>query len=168
MRILRKEISTGFAAVYKSNFSIYDAADSKRLMTLVLKGLDLDPKKYQPGAVLHWVSNHKNELRDPEDAAKDTRNGFEEAYAAAYTNYQRRLREANALDFDDLIMTDGAPVPDASRRAGELPPPVPARARRRVPGHQPRAVRPDPPALRPGPRGGDGPWRRAQRADGRR
>lgn len=107
VRILRKEISAlDFGGVtYKSNFSIYDAADSKRLMTLVLKGLDLDPKKYQPGAVLHWVSNHKNELRDPEEAAQDTRNSFEEAYAAAYTNYQRRLREANALDFDDLIMT---------------------------------------------------------------
>jgi DNA helicase-2/ATP-dependent DNA helicase PcrA len=101
VRILRKEIDRlGF----KSNFSIYDAADSKRLMTLVLKDLELDPKRYQPGAVLHWVSNHKNELRDPEDAAKDARNGFEEAYAAAYTAYQRRLREANALDFDDLIM----------------------------------------------------------------
>lgn len=101
VRILRKEIDRlGF----KSNFSIYDAADSKRLMTLVLKDLDLDPKRHQPGAVLHWVSNHKNELRDPEEAAKDARNGFEEAYAAAYTAYQRRLREANALDFDDLIM----------------------------------------------------------------
>src|SRR5829696_5346917 len=75
VRILRKEIDRiGF----KSSFSIYDAADSKRLMTLVLKDLDLDPKRYQPGAVLHWVSNHKNELRDPDDAAKDTRNRIEE------------------------------------------------------------------------------------------
>ena len=106
VRILRKEITalnTGGLG-FKSNFSIYDAADSKRLMTLVLKDLELDPKRHQPGAVLHWVSNHKNELRDPEEATKDARNGFEEAYAAAYTAYQRRLREANALDFDDLIM----------------------------------------------------------------
>src|SRR5829696_2493866 len=102
VRILRKEIDrVGF----KSNFSIYDAADSKRLMTLVLRDLELDPKRYQPSAVLHWVSDQKNELRDAEDAAKEARNGFEEAYAKAYTNYQRRLREANALDFDDLIMT---------------------------------------------------------------
>ncbi len=106
VRILRKEITalnTGGLG-FKSNFSIYDAADSKRLMTLVLKDLELDPKRHQPGAVLHWVSNHKNELRDPEEAAKDARNGFEEAYAKAYASYQRRLREANALDFDDLIM----------------------------------------------------------------
>jgi DNA helicase II / ATP-dependent DNA helicase PcrA len=102
VRILRKEIDK-FG--YKSNFSIYDAADQKRLMGLVCKDLDLDPKRYQPGAVLHWVSNHKNELRDAEEATKDARNNLEETYAAAYTLYQRRLREANALDFDDLIMT---------------------------------------------------------------
>ncbi|CUR60970.1 ATP-dependent DNA helicase pcrA [metagenome] len=102
VRILRKEIDRiGF----KSNFSIYDAADSKRLMTLVLRDLELDPKRYQPNAVLHWVSDQKNELRDPEDVAKQARNSFEEAYAKAFTSYQRRLREANALDFDDLIMT---------------------------------------------------------------
>jgi DNA helicase-2/ATP-dependent DNA helicase PcrA len=107
VRILRKEIDTlqfegrGF----KSNFSIYDSADSKRLMTIVLGELELDPKRYQPRAVLHWVSNAKNELKDPDEAAKDTRNSFEEAYAAAYTLYQRKLRDANALDFDDLIMT---------------------------------------------------------------
>jgi DNA helicase II / ATP-dependent DNA helicase PcrA len=102
VRILRKEIDrVGF----KSNFSIYDAADSKRLMTLVLRDLELDPKRYQPNAVLHWVSDQKNELRDAEDAATEARNSFEEAYAKAYTTYQRRLREANALDFDDLIMT---------------------------------------------------------------
>lgn len=107
VRILRKEITVlereGLS--FRSNFSIYDAADSKRLMTLVCRDLELDPKRHQPAAVLHWVSNHKNELRDPEEAAKDARNGFEEAWATAYAHYQRRLREANALDFDDLIMT---------------------------------------------------------------
>ncbi|MFC6343292.1 UvrD-helicase domain-containing protein, partial [Nocardioides hankookensis] len=101
VRILRKESDK---LGYKSNFSIYDAADQKRLMTLVCNDLDLDPRRYQPGALLHWVSNQKNELRDPEDATKDARNNLEETYAAAYTTYQRRLREANALDFDDLIM----------------------------------------------------------------
>jgi ATP-dependent DNA helicase UvrD/PcrA len=101
VRILRKEIDKlGF----KSSFSIYDAADSKRLMTLVLRDLDVDPRRYQAGAVLHWVSDAKNELRDHEEVAKDARNSFEETCAAAYALYQRRLREANALDFDDLIM----------------------------------------------------------------
>jgi DNA helicase-2/ATP-dependent DNA helicase PcrA len=102
VRILRKEIDR-FG--YKSSFSIYDAADSKRLMTLVLRDLDLDPKRYQPRAVLNWVSNAKNELLDEEQAAKDAKNHLEETYAEAYAVYQRRLREANALDFDDLIMT---------------------------------------------------------------
>ena len=102
VRILRKEVDK---LGYKSNFSIYDAQDQKRLMGLVLKDLDLDPRRYQPGAVLHWVSNHKNELRDAEEAAAAADNGFEKAYASAYTLYQQRLREANALDFDDLIMS---------------------------------------------------------------
>src|SRR3954471_16086970 len=101
VRILRKEIDK-FG--YKSSFSIYDAADSKRLMTLVLKELDLDVKRFPPRAILNWVSNAKNELQDHEDAAKDARNGQEETYAAAYAEYQRRLRQANALDFDDLLM----------------------------------------------------------------
>src|SRR5215213_3065200 len=81
VRILRREVDKfGF----KSNFTIYDAADSKRLMTIVCRDLDLDVKRFQPGAVLHWISSAKNELQDPEDAAKDARNVQEETYAAAY------------------------------------------------------------------------------------
>ena len=102
VRILRKEIER-FG--YKSSFSIYDAADSKRLMTLVCKELDLDPKRYQPRAVLNWVSNQKNELIDHEDASRNAQNNLEQTYAEAYTLYQQKLRAANALDFDDLIMT---------------------------------------------------------------
>lgn len=102
VRILRKEIDK---LGYKSNFTIYDAQDQKRLMGLVVGDLDLDPRRYQPAQVLNWVSDQKNELRDAEDAAKDAKNQLEESYAAAYTLYQKRLREANALDFDDLIMT---------------------------------------------------------------
>ncbi len=102
VRILRKEVDK---LGLKSNFSIYDAQDQKRLMGLVLKDLDLDPRRYQPRAVLHWVSNHKNELRDHEEAAAAASNGVEEAYAKAYTLYQQRLTQANALDFDDLIMS---------------------------------------------------------------
>jgi DNA helicase-2/ATP-dependent DNA helicase PcrA len=102
VRILRKEIER-FG--YKSGFSIYDAADSKRLMTLVCRELDMDPKRYPPRSVLNWVSNQKNELVDEEQARSNAKNGLEETYAEAYASYQRRLRAANALDFDDLIMT---------------------------------------------------------------
>jgi DNA helicase-2/ATP-dependent DNA helicase PcrA len=106
VRILRKEITAlDFGGQrYTSSFSIYDAADQKRLMTSVAKELDLDPKRFQPGSLLHWVSDHKNELRDEEDATREAKNKLEEQYAAAYRLYQRRLRQANAVDFDDLIM----------------------------------------------------------------
>jgi DNA helicase II / ATP-dependent DNA helicase PcrA len=102
VRILRREI-TRFG--YTSSFSIYDDVDSRRLMTLVCRELDLDPKRYNPRAILHWTSNHKNELHDHETAAAQASNNLEQTFARAYTEYQRRLREANALDFDDLIMT---------------------------------------------------------------
>src|SRR4051794_35928609 len=88
VRILRKEIDK---LGYKSSFSIYDAADSKRPMTLVARDLDLDPKRYQPRAILNWISNCKNELVDYEDAAKNAKNHLEETYAEAYAIYQRRL-----------------------------------------------------------------------------
>src|SRR3954449_802713 len=102
VRILRKEIHRfGF----KSGFSIYDAADSKRLMTLVCRDLDMDPKRYPPKSVLNWVSNQKNELVDHEQVRSTAQNHLEEVYAEAYSTYQQRLRAANALDFDDLIMT---------------------------------------------------------------
>jgi DNA helicase-2/ATP-dependent DNA helicase PcrA len=102
VRILRKEIER-FG--YKSGFSIYDAADQKRLMTLVCRDLEMDPKRYPPRSVLNWVSNQKNELLDHEHARANASNGLEETYAEAYAMYQERLRAANALDFDDLIMT---------------------------------------------------------------
>ncbi|HSV38728.1 MAG TPA: DNA helicase PcrA [Nocardioidaceae bacterium] len=101
VRILRKEIER-FG--YKSSFSIYDATDQKRLMTLVCRELDLDVKRYQPRAILNWVSNQKNELIDHEDAKAGAKNHLEETYAEAFAVYQRKLREANALDFDDIIM----------------------------------------------------------------
>ena len=80
VRILRKEIDR-FG--YKSSFSIYDAQDQKRLMQLVATDLDLDPRQYQPGALLHWVSNQKNELKDPEEATREAHNKLEETFAAA-------------------------------------------------------------------------------------
>jgi DNA helicase II / ATP-dependent DNA helicase PcrA len=101
VRILRKEVAR---LGYGSNFSIYDDADARRLMSLVCRDLDLDPKRYAPRAVLNWVSNCKNELQDPPAAAAAAHNNLERTYAECYTTYQARLRAANALDFDDLIM----------------------------------------------------------------
>ncbi|WP_330348540.1 DNA helicase PcrA [Streptomyces sp. NBC_00582] len=102
VRILRRESKKlGFT----SSFSIYDAADSKRLMALVCRDLDLDPKRYPPKSFSAKISNLKNELIDEEDFAAQAADGFEKTLAQAYAMYQSRLREANALDFDDLIMT---------------------------------------------------------------
>ncbi|MFE9570091.1 DNA helicase PcrA [Streptomyces sp. NPDC006692] len=102
VRILRRESKKlGFT----SSFSIYDAADSKRLMALVCRDLDLDPKRFPPKSFSAKVSNLKNELIDEETFAGQAADGFEKTLAQAYTMYQSRLREANALDFDDIIMT---------------------------------------------------------------
>ncbi|GAA2941084.1 DNA helicase PcrA [Streptomyces enissocaesilis] len=102
VRILRRESKKlGFT----SSFSIYDAADSKRLMALVCRDLDLDPKRFPPKAFSAKVSNLKNELIDEETFAGQAADGFEKTLAQAYGMYQARLREANALDFDDIIMT---------------------------------------------------------------
>ncbi|MFG2891978.1 DNA helicase PcrA [Streptomyces sp. NPDC048248] len=102
VRILRRESKKlGFT----SSFSIYDAADSKRLMALVCRDLDLDPKRFPPKSFSAKVSNLKNELIDEETFAQQAADGFEKSVAEAYSMYQARLREANALDFDDIIMT---------------------------------------------------------------
>ncbi|MGW2511044.1 DNA helicase PcrA [Streptomyces scopuliridis] len=102
VRILRRESKRlGFT----SSFSIYDAADSKRLMALVCRDLDLDPKRYPPKTFSAKISNLKNELIDEETFADQATDGFEKMLAEAYRMYQARLREANALDFDDIIMT---------------------------------------------------------------
>ena len=106
VRILRREIEK---LGLKSSFSIYDAADSQRLMAMVLRDMDLDPKRYNPRSFSHQVSNLKNELVDEETYARrvggDEGTHHERMIAQAYAAYQRRLRQANALDFDDLIMT---------------------------------------------------------------
>ncbi|PFG19025.1 DNA helicase PcrA [Serinibacter salmoneus] len=104
VRILRREHK---ALGLRSSFSIYDAADSQRLMQLVCKELNLDPKKVPPKAISNKVSDLKNELIDADDFARTVTesNSFDQALAAAYRAYQERLRQAHALDFDDLIAT---------------------------------------------------------------
>ena len=100
VRILR--IEAGRLGVSRT-FTIYDQADSLRLMTMVIRELDLDPKRYSPRAFLAQVSNLKNELIDYEQFAQQASNHMEQTLAEAYRDYQRRLQRANAFDFDDLI-----------------------------------------------------------------
>lgn len=100
VRILRAE---GKLLGLTSSFTIYDQADSLRLMTLVLRELDVNPKQFTPRSVLAQVSNAKNELIDYEDYAARAATPTEQVVAQAYAEYQRRLIAANACDFDDLI-----------------------------------------------------------------
>ncbi|MBO3738228.1 DNA helicase PcrA [Actinoplanes flavus] len=102
VRILRAEHEH---AGLKSTFSIYDADDSRRLMQLVARELDLDPKRYTARGLAAQVSNLKNELIEPDEFKAKAKGPNERAVAEAYELYQRRLREAHALDFDDIIMT---------------------------------------------------------------
>ncbi|MGH8430206.1 MAG: ATP-dependent helicase, partial [Solimonas sp.] len=102
VRILRAEHQH---AGLKSTFSIYDADDSRRLMQMVVRELDLDPKRHPARKLAAQVSNLKNELIDAEAATAHAKGPENRTVAEAYVLYQRRLREAHALDFDDLIMT---------------------------------------------------------------
>jgi DNA helicase II / ATP-dependent DNA helicase PcrA len=102
VRILRAE---GKRLGFTSTFSIYDQADSQRLMTLVCRDLDLDPKRFPSRQLSHKVSDLKNELVDHETARDRAEGVVEQQVAEAYGVYQARLKQANAMDFDDLIMT---------------------------------------------------------------
>ncbi|WP_051299353.1 DNA helicase PcrA [Arthrobacter castelli] len=102
VRILRREAkSIGI----NSNFSIYDAADSLRLITQVAKQHELDSKRFTPRTIQHKISALKNELIDDDDFASSANyaDPFEQAVAEVYKGYTQRLRAANAMDFDDLI-----------------------------------------------------------------
>ena len=101
VRILRREASR---LGYKSGFSIYDEADSLRLMNLVLKDLDLDPKRFPPKAMKAVISKAKNELIDYESFADQGDGFYHEQVADVYRLYQQRLLGASAMDFDDLLM----------------------------------------------------------------
>ena len=101
VRILRREAKR-FG--YPSSFSIYDQADSQRLMALTCRELELDAKQYPPKAMAAQVSNLKNELIDYETFAARAQTARDKALAEAYGEYQRRLVAAGAMDFDDLIM----------------------------------------------------------------
>ena len=100
-RILRRE---AHRLGYRSAFSIYDSADSLRLVTMCVKDLDLDPKRFPPRSIRASISNAKNELIDYETYASSDSGFYHEKVADVYRLYQQRLVEASALDFDDLLM----------------------------------------------------------------
>lgn len=104
VRILRNQASV--VPGLNSNFSIYDADDSRRLLLMIGRDMGLDVKRHTPRLLANAISNLKNELIDPDRALADLTEDSDDlsrVVAAVYVEYQRRLRSANALDFDDLI-----------------------------------------------------------------
>ena len=101
VRILRRDIER---IGYSRNFTIIDSSDQQTVMKQVLKNLNIDPKQYDPRAMINQISNAKNELITPEQALENAGNVFERQVAKIYEAYQKMLRKNQALDFDDLIM----------------------------------------------------------------
>lgn len=101
VRILRRHIE---AIGYTRSFTIYDSDDQKTLMREIIKYLALDPKRYKERTFLSVISSAKDELVTPEKYELNAMGDYnKELYAHAYKEYQKRLKDSNALDFDDLI-----------------------------------------------------------------
>ncbi|HVF73491.1 MAG TPA: DNA helicase PcrA [Acidimicrobiales bacterium] len=101
VRILRRDAKL---LGYPSSFTIYDQADAVRLVSYVLRDLNLDAKKMPPRTVQNTISTAKNELIDFETFRTNARTVFDRRIADVYAEYQRRLLAAGAMDFDDLLM----------------------------------------------------------------
>ena len=88
---------------YTRQFTIYDAADSRRLIKKCIDDLDIDPKRFTPRAMQGQISDAKNKLRSAEDYRQLVGSFFEQTAADVYEAYERELHRANAMDFDDLL-----------------------------------------------------------------
>ena len=100
VRILRRD---GHHLGYSSSFTIYDQADAERLTGYVLRDHNVDPKRFPPRTVHAVISAAKNELVGVDAYAEKARSVYERRIAEMYRDYQRRLVDANAMDFDDLL-----------------------------------------------------------------
>jgi DNA helicase-2/ATP-dependent DNA helicase PcrA len=89
---------------YSRGFTIYDQADSLRMLKRCLRELGVDPKRYPPRAVHAKISGAKNQLIDADAYAETVGSVFEEVVAEAFPLYEKRMLEANAMDFDDLLV----------------------------------------------------------------
>jgi DNA helicase-2/ATP-dependent DNA helicase PcrA len=101
VRILRRD---AHHLGYTANFTIYDQADAVRLTGYVLRDQNVDPKKFPPRSVHAIISQAKNDLVSAAQYADRARTIYEKRIADVYTEYQSRLRAANAMDFDDLLV----------------------------------------------------------------
>lgn len=102
VRILRRFIDL---LGYERSFTIYDSDDQKSLMKDICKHLNIDTKKYKEKTFLNAISSAKNELQTPDEYAAEVAKEYnKKIFGTVYKEYQRRLKQNNALDFDDLIM----------------------------------------------------------------
>src|SRR5699024_12505743 len=100
LRILRRDIER---IGYSRNFIIIDSGDQLSVMKQVLKNLNLDPKQYDPRAMINQISSAKNKLMTPEQYTSLTGNYYEIERAHVYGAYQNMIRKNQALIYDDLI-----------------------------------------------------------------
>ncbi len=89
---------------YKRGFTIYDEADSRRMVKRCMDELEIDPKRFPPRSIKNQISGAKNRLRDAETMREEQGSFFEETVADVYELYERRMHAANAMDFDDLLV----------------------------------------------------------------
>ncbi|MFB4168587.1 DNA helicase PcrA [Virgibacillus sp. JSM 102003] len=101
VRILRRDIDR---IGYSRNFTILDSSDQLSVIKQILKDLNIDPKKFEPRAMLGSISSAKNELITPEEYSRNVGDFFERQVSQVYDKYQKTLQKNQSLDFDDLIM----------------------------------------------------------------
>jgi DNA helicase-2/ATP-dependent DNA helicase PcrA len=101
VRVLRRD---GELLGYSPSFTIYDEDDRKRMLSTVLTALDIDLKRFPPATFVSRISGAKNELVTAEEYAKRASSPPEKLAARVYAEYERRLHDANAMDFDDLLV----------------------------------------------------------------
>jgi DNA helicase-2/ATP-dependent DNA helicase PcrA len=89
---------------YTRSFTIYDQADSRRLVKRCIEELGVDPKRFTPAAIHNQISDAKNRLRDAEQYAQMVGSFFEQTVADVYGQYEREMHRMNAMDFDDLLV----------------------------------------------------------------
>ena len=154
VRMLRRDgdplarIRPGFTR----RFTIYDDEDQIQIIKSAYRALGLDDKEFmQHRAALSRISHAKNLKQTPQDLYKDAINPESEKLAAVFEHYEKALHNANALDFDDLLLEAVRLLRHDDRHARDLESPPELRHDRRVPGHQPQPVRVDAAAHRGAP-----------------
>lgn len=101
VKILRREAKH---IDYPTNFTIYDSQDQLSVVKKIMQDKGIDPKHYNPNAVLHFISGAKNEFISPEDYTKYVNSPFEEVVSDVYKEYQKYLKAVGGMDFDDLLV----------------------------------------------------------------